>query len=344
MVQDATSTRPRTWPRRRWLTAIGCAAALAAAAPAGASAATTQLAHSKPNGLAPSTGNLYWTSDSTAYRVQPSGAITVVYTGHVWRASKSNVPGHEIQLYSEAHDYPVDFQSITWALVGGQYYGYFVANYKSLGISQIKRVSLAGGAATTLVTSPAAIGARDLVNDGSYLYWADAGGIRKMPIGGGPVTTLVAGTTFSHVGLDATRVFYASGASIMTVAKAGGTPSVFVTASSAIRAMYVLPQNPNTQVYWGEANGAVHSYPSYVTTYQAPAPGVSISSVSVGTTNSFGSWVMWGQCVSGSCGVLMRNPISGSEMTWATTGTPTGLSIDDGGVYWGDNFLEKNPF
>ena len=75
--------------------------------------------------------------------------------------------GREIQLYSEAHDYPVDFESINWALVGGQYYGYFVANYKSLGISQIKRVPLAGGAATTLVTSPAAIGARDLVNDGS---------------------------------------------------------------------------------------------------------------------------------------------------------------------------------
>jgi hypothetical protein len=329
---------------------MGCAAALAAVTgPAGASAATTQLAHSTPNGLAPSTGNLYWTSDSQAYVINPDGFISVRYAGHVWRASKSNVPGHEVQLYGESKDYPVDFRSINWALVGGQYYGYFVANYKSLGISQIKRVPLAGGTVTTLATSPAAIGGGDLVNDGSFLYWADAGGIRKMAIGGGPVTTLVASMKISRLGLDDTRVFYASGQNVMTVPKSGGSPTVFAGAASAIRALYVLPQGADTQVYWGEASGAVRSYSSglgstYELTYQSPAPGVAISSVSVGATTSFGRFVMWGQCASGSCAVHLDNPIDGSDIAWPVTGTPTGVSIDDGGVYWADNYLEKYPF
>ncbi len=97
---------------------------------------------------------------------------------------------------------PVNFEAITYANVGGTWYGYFVANYPSQNESQIKRVPLTGGAAVVLATSPAAIGNRDLVTDGSSLYWADADGIRKMAVTGGTVQTLVSGQTFAHLGLD----------------------------------------------------------------------------------------------------------------------------------------------
>jgi hypothetical protein len=312
---------------------------MAAVGAGSASAATTTLANSKPDGLIPSTGNLYWTSDSHVVRL--SGAI---YTGHVWRASKSNVPGQERQLYSESETFPVDFESITWALVDGQYYGYFVANYPSLGISQIKQVSLAGGAAATLATSPSSIGSRDLVNDGSFLYWADAGGIRRMAITGGPVTTLVSGTGFTHLGLDDTRVYYTSGKQIMSVAKTGGSPTVFYTTTSAVEAFTVLPQGSDTIVYWGEADGAVKSYPfiyGYPYVYQNPTPGVTISSVALGYVSG-ANWVMWGQCTPVGCGAQMYD--QGSTISWSTASRPIDLSADQGGAYWGDSHLEKYPF
>lgn len=97
---------------------------------------------------------------------------------------------------------PVSFQAITYANVAGTWYGYFVANYPAQQKSEIKRVPLTGGGARVLATSPAAIGNRDLVTDGSSLYWTDASGIRKMAIGGGTIRTLVRGTAFAHLGLD----------------------------------------------------------------------------------------------------------------------------------------------
>jgi hypothetical protein len=352
----SAASRPRR-SRRQWgwrslalrALIIGVAASVAAVGAASASAATTTLANSKPDHVAASNGNLYWTSDSRAYVTQPSGLVSLAYMGAVWRASKSNVPGQEQLLASETESYPVDFESITWARVGGQYYAYFVTNYPSRGISRIKRVPLSGGTEKTLVTSPATIGSRNLVNDGSYLYWADAGGIRKMPIGGGRVTTLASGATFAHLGLGSAHVFYSSGARILTVAKSGGSPRPFVTAGSNIRALYVLAQGPNAfddTVYWGEADGAVMSYPSvtgHPFQYQAPASGVSVTSVTLSDT-SLVTLIMWGECTPTGCGVQLVDPIDGSEAGWLTRSAPIDVTMDDNGAYWGDNHLEKHTF
>jgi hypothetical protein len=219
-----------------------------------------------------------------------------------------------------------------------------VANYPSLGISQIKQVSLAGGAAATLATSPSSIGSRDLVNDGSFLYWADAGGIRRMALTGGPVSTLVSGTGFTHLGLDDTRVYYTSGKEILSVAKTGGSPTVFYTTTSAVNAFTVLPQGSDTIVYWGEADGAVRSYPfiyGYPYVYQSPTPGVTISSVALGYVSG-ANWVMWGQCTPAGCGAQMYD--QGSTISWSTASRPIDLSADQGGAYWGDSHLEKYAF
>ncbi len=145
--------------------------------------------------LEQSTGNLYWT---THYLNEfgPSSAT-------VYRASKSNSPGLEQALYTEYYNGWFYFGDLTYALTSN-WYGYFAVNYPSSNISRIKRVPLTGGSAVTLGTSPSLVGMRDIVNDGSYLYWADATGLRKMAIGGGTVTTLATGTSLSSVGLTAT--------------------------------------------------------------------------------------------------------------------------------------------
>ena len=225
------------------------------------------------------------------------------------------------------------------ANVGGAWYGYFVANYASYPSqheSQIKRVPLTGGAAVVLATSPAAIGNRDLVTDGSFLYWADAGGIRKMAITGGTVQTLVSGQTFAHLGLDGSVLYYSSGNSILTVPTSGGASTTVVSAASAITAMYP-PSATNGNVYWGEANGSVSLFPGphdSVYPLQAPGTGVSVTSVSVA-----GNYILWGERMPD--GYEIDGYDNGNVVSVPTSSPPVDVQGDAGAWYWGDSDLEK---
>jgi len=143
-------------------------------------------------------------------------------------------------------------------------------------------VPLAGGDAVVLATSPAVIGNRDLLTDGSFLYWADEDGIRKMTIAGGPVQTVASGETFAHLGLDGPVLYYSSGNSILRVATSGGAFTTVETATSVITAFYP-PSATNDNVYWAEFNGSVYLFPgprNSAYQLQAPAAGVSVTSVS----------------------------------------------------------------
>jgi surface antigen len=287
----------------------------------------TALSYAQPDRLIQSTGNLYWTADQT---------VDGMSQADVYRASKTNVPGQEQILYQESPpaSTPVDFEAITYANVAGTWYGYFVANYPAQDESQIKRVPLTGGAAVVLATSPAVIGNRDLLTDGSSLYWADAGGIRKMAITGGTVQTLVSGATLAHLGLDGPVLYYSSGDSILNVPTSGGASTTVVSGSSAITAMY--PPSSANGVLWGEANGSVYSFDGDIYyQLQAPVAGISVTSVSVA-----GNYIIWGDCFPQWCRVDGND--NGSVVSVATSGIPVDVQGDAGGWYWGDSGgLEK---
>ena len=296
----------------------------------GGEGAAATLSYSHPHRLIQSTGNLYWTADQTVQGL--SHAV-------VYRAAKTNEPGQERILYQEL-SLPlsrVDFEAITYANVAGTWYGYFVANYATYPFqheSQIKRVPLAGGAAVVLATSPAAIGNRDLVTDGSFLYWADAGGIRKMAITGGTVQTLVSGQTFSHLGLDGPVLYYSSGNSILTVPASGGASTTIISAPSPITAIY--PPSTANGLVWGEANGSVgFDGGDIYTQLQPPVAGISVTSVSVA-----GNYILWADCFPQWCQVDGND--NGSVVSVATSGTPVDAQGDAGAWYWGDSAgLEK---
>ena len=297
--------------------------------------AAATLSYSQPGRLIQSTGNLYWTAEQTV-----QGRTEAV----VYRASKTNEPGQERILYQELSlpASQVDFGAITYANVGGTWYGYFVANYASTPSqkeSQIKRVPLSGGAAVVLATSPAAIGNRDLVTDGSSLYWADAGGIRKMAITGGTVQTLVSGQGFAHLALDGPVLYYSSGNSILSVPAGGGTSTTVISAPSPITAIY--PPTTANGILWGEANGSVDGFEGDIYyQLQAPAAGVSVTSVSVA-----GNYVLWADCFPRWCQVDGEDVYSGSVVSVATSGTPVDAQGDAGAWYWGDSGgLEKFVF
>jgi surface antigen len=287
------------------------------------------LSDTQPDRLIQSTANLYWTADQT---------LDGNSQADVYRASKDNEPGQERILYqkSQPTSTPVDFEAITYANVGGNWYGYFVANYPGQNKSQIMRVPLAGGGAVVLANSPAVIANRDLVTDGSFLYWADADGIRRMAIAGGPVQTLVSGPTFAHLGLDGPVLYYTSANSILHVPTSGGASTTVVTAASAITAMY--PPSPNdANVYWGETNGSVSLFPGpYDSAYplQAPGAGVSITSVSVA-----GNYILWGERLPGGYRVVGYD--NGNFVSVPTSGPPVDVQGDTGAWYWGASDLEK---
>lgn len=293
----------------------------------GGQGAATTLSYAQPDRLIQSTGNLYWTAGQT---------VDGMSQADVYRASKANEPGQEQVLYQESlpASTPVDFEAITYANVGGNWYGYFVADYPAQDESQIKRVPLTGGAAVVLATSPAAIGDRDLVTDGSSLYWADAGGIRKMAITGGTVQTLVSGQTFAHLGLDGPVLYYSSGNSILNVPTSGGASTTVVSAPSAITALY--PPSPTNGVLWGEANGSAYSLDGDIYyQLQAPVAGISVTSVSVA-----GNYILWADCFPQWCQVDGND--NGSVVSVATSGIPVDVQGDAGAWYWGDSGgLEK---
>jgi surface antigen len=313
--------------------------------------AAATLSYSQPNRLLQSTGNLYWTAARTVQVVAArtvqgiaartvQGAPTQIVQGTseavVYRASKTNWPGQEQVLYAEAGSplSPVNFQAITYANVSGIWYGYFVANYPLQQLSLIKRVPLTGGAAVVLATSPAAIGPRDLVTDGSSLYWADAGGIRKLAISGGTVQTLVSGGTFAHLGLVGSSLYYSAGNNILYVPTSGGASTTVVSAPSAITAMY--PPSTGKGLLWGEANGSVTSLNGDIYhEFQLPAAGVAVSSVSVA-----GNYVVWADCFSWWCQIKGND--NGIVASAAASGVPVDAQGDGGAWFWGDSGgLEK---
>jgi hypothetical protein len=240
---------------------------------------TSTVAFVSPSGLIASTGNLYWTS----YELNEFASDSAT----VWRAGKDNVPGNERVLYRESGDRSgfYYFGNIVYANPGA-FYGYFIANYSDGGFptSQIKRVSLAGGAAIVLANSPASVGSRDLVTDGATLFWADAQGIRSLPVVGGTVKTLVATSSVARISLDASYLYYAEGSRISRVPKSGGAPTTVLFASNLVTALYV--DAPLFEIIWGEQGGAVRSQATsgdviHVSTYQLSIAGHDITSVGI---------------------------------------------------------------
>src|SRR5215831_511323 len=164
------------------------------------------------NAIAPSTGNLYLTSNFY-FR----GSKT--WEGDIFRTAKTNNNnwGQVATLYLERSPNFFYFGNITYALVDNVWYGYFVANYDSSSpnnYSVIKRVRLDGGApAVTIGPSPQSIDRESqLFSDGAYLYFIDANAVQAMPIRGSASNILISSTPgVTSFGLDGSQVYFAAG-------------------------------------------------------------------------------------------------------------------------------------
>ncbi|MBI3941420.1 MAG: hypothetical protein HY326_00275 [Chloroflexi bacterium] len=276
----------------------------------------------KPDGMILSTGNLYFTSHDAS-------------TASVWRTAQSSSPGQEILLYSEPG---ARFGDIVFAQVNGVYWGYFFAENAS-GLS-IKRVSLTGGAATTLATITnvdIANSHRNLVTDGVNLYWQDDVSIRKMPVGGGAITVLDTAspnTPTAGIALRNGNIIYASVTAIRYVPVNGAITSplfrTIATASSRVTALHTVSNG----VYWGEQSGAVRVKVGSTTTTLPSTPGLVPTSIS---TNGYtaGAAQAWTQCGSQTCRLQFAFP--GWNASVAIGRDALGVTVTSAGnVFWGD--------
>lgn len=292
-------------------------------------AGQSTLAFTSPRGLIASTGNLYWTSTS----VDEFGPDSSV----VWRASKGNVPGSEFPLYGESGD-DRWFGAIVYANPGA-FFGYFVANYIGpTGVtSQIKRVPLTGGPAVVIANSPAPIANRDLVTDGTRLFWVDAAGIRSVALAGGPITTLRSSTVITRLRVDSSFIYYGEEFLIFRMPKAGGFGQVVVSTNGRVSALHV--DGGIGWLFWGEIGGGVRASPSSQSgggaqiTYQASIAGRDVSSV--GWDGSRPLWTDCAQPGNTSCRVMKRQ--GGINQTLSSGGVGVGfLQWDPASLYWGD--------
>jgi hypothetical protein len=288
-----------------------------------AQALTTGLAsHRKPDGLILSTGNLYFTSHDAS-------------SAQVFRAAQSSSPGQEILLHSEPS---ARFGDIVYAQVGGVWFGYFFA--EGSGVITIKRVPLTGGAATILTTVTnvdVANSHRNLVTDGVNLYWQDVSSVRKMPIGGGPITVLDPSnpnTPTAGISLRDGNIIYASVKDIRYVPTSGAVTAPLVrtiaTASSRVTALFTVANG----VYWGENDGTVRLKVGSTTTTLQTSTGLVPTSIA---TNGYtaGGALVWTECGSQSCRMHFRLP--GGNWVTPIAGHALGAAVTSvGNVFWGD--------
>ena len=303
-----------------------------------AAARTGELVSSLPvDGLILSTANIYFTSHS--FFNPPINT-----RASVWRTAQSAVSGQEASLYSE---WSAWFGDIVFANVGGTFYGYFFATTAVGQDLSIKRVPLTGlpaGVPATPVGDPLEFfdiqrTHRNLVTDGSFLYWQDSSAVRKMPIGGGPSIVLdesaaVPNGPTAGLALRGKNLIYASLNYIRYVPTDGSaiTPPhlrTIVTAASRVTALHAIYNG----VYWGEESGAVKvKFGNSISTLSS-TPGFRPTSIS---TNESTSSRAWSEC-GGSSGCRLQFDYPGNHWSSAVGTGAHGVTVTPANnVFWGD--------
>jgi hypothetical protein len=216
----------------------------------------------------------------------------------------------------------------------------------------VMKVPIAGGPTTTLAVGQA--GARAVAVDATHVYWTsyssagcpDDGGpcspdgaIRRVPIGGGIVTTLASGQE-SPAGLavDEQNVYWTSlgiriqDGSVRKVARAGGTPTTLAADQWGVGADIAVGSG---YVFWTGNSGGAET----ATVRKVPIDGGAVSVVVSGSSNGAGiavdPWRIYWVSFDVSGGSVRSAPIEGGTPTvLADQVSPRGLAIDGTNVYW----------
>lgn len=214
----------------------------------------TQLAYhmGTPQGLAVHGADVIWVDGQ--FRRSPAGC-----TGRTsYRAVHRTVPSGATTLLGVGDD--CSALATSGVVVAGEW-AWWVSSTGGFQHS-LQRSSLAGGGTSTMATSILPI--VSLATDGSYVYWMEnlfpgsSAAVRRLPVAGGPVMTLVSGFDSRNGGIavDGHSVFYAvadypAGDSLMAVPAAGGEPDFLGLATSTPLQLAV----DAIRLYWTHESG-----------------------------------------------------------------------------------------
>ena len=288
-----------------------------------------KLANSTPLGLSAASSSLYWTS----FETDGLGQTYAV----VWTGTKDSSPGGEIPLHTRIE--PADssgfseFASIAQPAGGGPSL-YFVDNYSVEGLagSYIFRMAQDGGG-VTLIGASDYVSHRDLVTDGTAVFWSDGRAVYRVPAAGGSLTAVTLQPS-PVLAVDSTFVYYVDGLTIRRIRTSGGPQEPVATASSPITALHVDASTHT--VFWGEQGGAVRSVPpagTPLTTYQAPIAGRLVASVGFD-----GSRLLWIDCLGDRTDCTVKVSQGGVTTVVSAGAAHAGhLQWDATSMFWGQD-------
>jgi len=290
-----------------------------------------------PSGMILSTGNIYFTTNDE------SGA-------HVYRMGQTDNPGQERELYHE----PLGslFGDITFAEVGGAFFGYFFA--KNGGDITIKRISLDGSQVATVLTPPIndmdiLITHHNLVTDGNFLYWQQSTTVKKMSVNGGEIITLdpcEPNTPTAGVYLQGKDLIYASVNDVRYVPTIGSieSPQFRTIATANARVLSIAPAFNGT--YWSDNNGAIQfKHGSSISTIKDNSNALVTSMGTNPTGNDAGVLLVWVECDGVSCALEMD--AFTFDLTQPIAINPLDVSLNQAGnvAFWGDDLgVHRLPF
>ncbi len=187
-----------------------------------------------PRGLAVDSKNVYWADiESHTVRYAPIGGGEVVTLASNQRGGASRILLTSTDVY--------------WLTLG---------QTPSDAGGAIMTVPIAGGEPRTLHSTPDVV--EDIAIDGETIYWDEnesPGVLKKMPLRGGPITTLTA--VQSEVGMVVKGSFLYwldnNATSVMRIGVDGGPATVFATTRPS-------PQRfawDETSLYWGDGEGNI---------------------------------------------------------------------------------------
>jgi hypothetical protein len=201
--------------------------------------------------------------------------------------------------------------------------------YTTIGSSpQVKKVPLAGGTPTVLLTQLA----YGIALNGSTLF-VGSSDLEAIPTGGGPLTPLATGQNVSRaVTADSSNVYWiTSGGVVASVPIAGGAVATLASGQDASLPFSGMAVDA-TNVYWTNSDAGIIA--------SVPIAGGAVTTLASGQTNPTriavaGGYVYWtNETYPG--GSVLKVPVGGGTPTAIATGenNPSGIAVDDTNVYW----------